>query len=46
MSFIITRVAGYNCFKDLNISEHMKEWINGYDLLVVFSESTGSRFIE
>lgn len=30
----------------LKISEPMKEWINGYDLLVVFSESTGSRFIE
>jgi erythromycin esterase-like protein len=30
----------------LKISEPMKEWINGYDLLVIFSESTGSRFIE
>lgn len=30
----------------LKVSEPMKEWIKGYDLLVVFSESTGSRFIE
>ena len=30
----------------LKISEPMKEWIKGYDLLVVFSESTGSKFIE